>query len=75
MGGGGGGGCRGEVVAGGGDGLGGGWWWWWVLAKVVGSGVVDEWCKRGWNEKKNMGGGRNDFEGMECLLEWVIPFH
>ena len=64
MGGGGGGGCRGEVVAGGGDGLGGGWWWWWVVAKVVGCGVVDEWCKRGWNEKKTWG-----VDGM-ILREW-----
>ncbi|KAJ0610652.1 hypothetical protein HanHA300_Chr01g0006131 [Helianthus annuus] len=42
------------------------WWWWWVVAKVVGCGVVDEWYKRGWNGKKNMG-----VEGM-ILREWNV---
>ncbi|KAJ0899543.1 hypothetical protein HanRHA438_Chr08g0369751 [Helianthus annuus] len=51
--------------------VGGGGLWrrWWVLVLLMNSARGDE------MEKKNIGSGRNDFEGMKCLLEWVIPFH
>ncbi|MFS7923521.1 hypothetical protein Hanom_Chr03g00261671 [Helianthus anomalus] len=54
------------------DGGGGGGWV--VVTTMVGCGVVNE-RSRGNGMEKNKGGGWNDFEGMECILEWTIPFH